>query len=141
MARMTAAECKAFILAKARPAVAAVVRADGRPHATPVWIALDGDQILFTTWHESLKGKALRRDPRVALSIDDDNPPFSFVVIEGTATLSDNVEDLRYWAGQIGGRYMGADHAEAYGARNGVPGELLVRVTITRMVGEKDVAA
>ena len=83
-------ECKQFILAKARPAVAAVVRADGRPHATPVWIALDGDRILFTTWHTSLKGKALLRDPRVALSIDDDEPPFSYVVIEGTATLSDN---------------------------------------------------
>ena len=36
---------------------------------------------------------------------------------------------------------MGADQAEAYGARNGVPGELLVRVTIDKMVGEKDVAA
>ena len=141
MGRMTVDECKAFILAKARPAVAAVVLADGRPHATPVWIDLDGDQIVFTTWHESLKARALRRDPRVALSVDDDAPPFSFVVIEGTATVSEDVEDLRYWAGRIGGRYMGADQAEAYGTRNGVPGELLVRVTITRMVGEKDVAA
>jgi PPOX class probable F420-dependent enzyme len=141
MARMTADECKAFILAKARPAVAAVVRADGRPHATPIWIDLDGDQIVFTTWHTSLKGKALRRDPRIGLSIDDDAPPFSFVVIEGTATLSDDPADLRYWAGRIGGRYMGADQAEAYGTRNGVPGELLVRVTIDQMVGEKDVAA
>jgi hypothetical protein len=36
---------------------------------------------------------------------------------------------------------MGADQAAAYGARNGVPGELLVRVTITKMVGMTDVAA
>jgi PPOX class probable F420-dependent enzyme len=141
MGRMTVEECKAFILAQARPAIAAVVRADGRPHATPVWIDLDGDQIVFTTWHESLKAKALRRDPRIALTIDDDAPPFAFVVIEGTATLSDESVGLRYWAGRIGGRYMGADQAAAYGARNGVPGELLVRVTITKMVGMTDVAA
>jgi PPOX class probable F420-dependent enzyme len=141
MGRMTVDECKAFIRAKARPAVAAVVRADGRPHATPVWIDLDGDQIVFTTWHESLKARALLRDPRVALCIDDDAPPFAFVVIEGTATLSGDSADLRYWAGRIGGRYMGADQADAYSARNGVPGELLVRVTITKIVGMTDVAA
>ncbi len=140
MANMTADECKQFILEKPRPAVAAVVRADGRPHASPIWIDLDGDDIIFTTGYDSLKGKALRRDPRVALSIDDDQPPFSFVVIEGTVTISEDPADLRYWAGRLGGRYMGQDQAEAYGARNGVKGELLIRVTITNMVGMKDVA-
>lgn len=140
MARMTADECKQFILERARPAVAAVVRADGRPHASPIWIDLDGDDIIFTTEETSLKGKALRRDPRISLSIDDDQPPFSFVIIEGTVTLSEDPADLRYWAGRLGGRYMGQDKAEAYGARNGVPGELLVRVTVRNMVGTKDVA-
>ncbi len=140
MARMTTEECKQFILAKVRPAVAAVVRADGRPHASPIWIDLDGDDIIFTTDENSLKGKALRRDPRISLSIDDDAPPFSFVVIEGTVTLSDDSADLRYWSARLGGRYMGQDKAEAYGARNGVPGELLVRVTVRNMVGMKDIA-
>ncbi len=140
MAHMTKEECKQFILEKARPAIAAVVRADGRPHASPIWIDLDGDDIIFNTGEDSLKGKALRRDPRISLSIDDDQPPFSFVVIEGTVTLSEDPADLRYWAGRLGGRYMGQDQAEAYGARNGVPGELLVRVTVRNMVGMKDVA-
>src|SRR5438874_9625959 len=140
MKRMTYEECKQFLLEKPRPAVAAVVRADGRPHATPVWIDMDGDQIVFTTWHDSLKAKALRRDPRVSLCVDDDEPPFSFVTIEGTATISEDLADLKHWAGRIGGRYMSEDRAEEYGQRNGVPGELLVRVSISKATGYKDMA-
>jgi hypothetical protein len=47
---------------------------------------------------------------------------------------------VRAWAARIGGRYMGADRAEEFGARNGVPGELLVRVTPERVVSARDVA-
>lgn len=141
MTRMTSEECKQFLLDKPRPAIASVVRADGRPHATPIWIDMDGGQIVFTTGRDSLKGKALLRDPRVSLCVDDDQPPFSFVTLDGTATISEDLSDLQYWAGRIGGRYMGHDQAEAYGKRNGVPGELLVRVTILNISGQKDVAA
>jgi PPOX class probable F420-dependent enzyme len=141
MVKMTGDEWKQFVREKPRPAVAAVTRADGRPHATPVWIDLDGDQILFTTWHESVKGKALRANPWISLVVQDDNAPFSFVVIEGTVTISEDPAELRYWAGRLGGRYMGADQTEAYAARNGVPGELVVRVTPRRVVAERDVAA
>jgi PPOX class probable F420-dependent enzyme len=84
----------------------ATVRADGRPHVTPVWIALDGDDIVFTTHETSLKGKALRRDPRVCLCVDDERPPFSNVIVDGTATLSPELDDLLRWATVIGGRYM-----------------------------------
>ena len=141
MVRMTGEEWKRFVLEKPRPAVAAVARPDGRPLATPVWIDMDGDQILFTTWHESGKGKALRANPRVTLVVQDEDPPFSFVVIEGTVTISDAPAEVRYWAGRLGGRYMGADQTEAYAARNGIPGEVLVRVTPRRVVAERDVAA
>jgi PPOX class probable F420-dependent enzyme len=141
MERMTTEECKQFILDKPRPAIAAVLRVDGRPHSTPIWIDFDGDQIIFTTWHESLKAKALRRDPRISICVDDDLPPFSFVTLNGTASITEDLDELRYWAGRIGGRYMGEDKAEAYGARNAVPGELLVRVTIQSITGTRDVAA
>ncbi|MCU1378382.1 MAG: F420-dependent protein, partial [Acidimicrobiales bacterium] len=50
------------------------------------------------------------------------------------------LDDLRAVATRIGGRYMGADRAEALGARNGVPGELVVRVRPTHVVAVKDVA-
>src|SRR5438045_2735875 len=59
MKRMTNQEWKEFLLEKPRPVIASVVRADGRPHATPVWVDMDGEQIIFTTGRDSLKGKAL----------------------------------------------------------------------------------
>lgn len=62
-------------------------------------------------------------------------------MIEGTASFSTDSDALLYWATRIAGRYMGEDLAEAYGKRNGVPGELLVRVTPTRVLFEKDIAS
>ena len=55
---------------------------------------------------------------------------------EGTAEVADGAEDLLYWATRIAGHYMGANRAEEYGRRIGVPAELLVRV-ITPKVGAK----
>ena len=48
--------------------------------------------------------------------------------------------DLLSWATRIGGRYMGAGLAEQYGRRNGVPGELLVRIIPEVVRGEANVA-
>jgi PPOX class probable F420-dependent enzyme len=119
----------------------ATTRRDGRPHVAPIWFALDDDgSLVFTTYEESLKGRTLRRDPRAALCVDDEVPPFSFVTVEGVVEISEDLDELRRWATIIGGRYMGADAAEAYGARNGVPGELLCRLCPTRIASAKDVA-
>ena len=53
----------------------ATVRKDGRPHVAPIWFDLDDDgSIVFTTGAESLKGRSIRRDPRVCLYIDDERP-------------------------------------------------------------------
>jgi hypothetical protein len=43
-------------------------------------------------------------------------------------------------AARIGGRYMGAGQATEFGARNGVPGELLVRVTLARVIAQRAVS-
>jgi PPOX class probable F420-dependent enzyme len=117
-----------------------VVRADGSPHVAPVWVDLDGDDIVFTTSSETIKGKAILRDPRVSLCWDDERPPFAFVTVAGTAATSTDPEQLRYWTARLGGRYMGEDQAEAYGERNAAPGELVVRVTPTKVVAKVDVA-
>lgn len=140
MQKMTDAECRAFLSAETRTLKVATVRADGRPHLAPVWFVLDGEQIIFTTWQTSAKGINLRRDPRVSLCVDDDTPPFAFVLIEGTVTLSDTTDDLILWATRIAERYMGTENAEAYGKRNGVPGELLVRVTPTKIIAQTGIA-
>ena len=114
--------------------------ADGRPHIAPVWFDLDGETVVFTTWHATVKAANIRHDPRVCLCVDDDRPPFSFVIIEGTATFVDDLDALRIWATRIAGRYMGQNLAASYGQRNGVPGELLVRVTPTRIVAQANIA-
>jgi hypothetical protein len=61
-------------------------------------------------------------------------------VIDGTAEISEDPDELRTTASRIGGRYMGEDRAEEYGRRNGVPGELIVRVRPTRITSAKDLA-
>jgi PPOX class probable F420-dependent enzyme len=133
-------EWKAFVLGAPRTGKLATVRADGRPHVVPVWVAVDGDDIVFNAGENTAKVKAIRREPRVSICFDDERPPFSFVTVEGRATLSDDLDEVRRWATVIGGRYMGEDRAEEFGARNGVPGELLVRVTPIRVIGEMDLA-
>ena len=130
-----------FVLARpARTAKLGVVRSDGSPHVAPVWIDLDGDEVVFMTSAETIKGRAILRDPRVVLCWDDERPPFSFVTLYGSATVSDDPEALLTWATRIGGRYMGLDRAEEYGRRNAVPPEMVVRVAPTRVVAKVDVA-
>src|SRR3972149_5431742 len=139
MQKMTDSECRDFLLKGTRTGKIATVREDGRPDVVPIWFVLDGEDLVFTTWHESVKAMNMRRDPRVCICIDDDRPPFAYVQIEGTAEFSEIPQDLLYWATRIAGRYMG-DQAEAYGKRNSARGEVLVRVHPMRMTGVKDVA-
>jgi PPOX class probable F420-dependent enzyme len=142
MATMSESEIRAFLLEGTRTAKLATIRKDGRPHVAPVWFLVDDDgAVVFTTGAGSVKGRSLRRDGRVALTVDDEHPPYSFVMIEGTASVSEDLSALKQWATRIGGRYMGADRAEEYGARNGVAGELLVRVRPDRVVAQRNIAA
>jgi len=139
MTAMNPDEYRAFLQEGTRTLKLATTRDDGRPHVAPVWFLLDGDTIVFTTGAETVKGKALRRDGHVALCVDDERPPFAFVLIEGTAMISTDTAELRRWATRIAARYMGADQAEEFGARNGAAGELLVRVASTHVVAQRDV--
>jgi PPOX class probable F420-dependent enzyme len=139
--KMTDEEWRAFVSHGTRTGKLSTVRADGSPHVAPIWFLLDGDELVFNTGKETVKGRNLARDERVALCVDDDRPPFHFVVLNGRARLSEDLTELRHWATRIAARYMGEDRAEEYGARNGVPGELLVRVTVEQVVAVKDLAA
>ncbi|HEV8045040.1 MAG TPA: PPOX class F420-dependent oxidoreductase [Rubrobacter sp.] len=140
MQEMTAAELREFLLGRARTASLATVRADGRPHVAPIWFDLDGETLVFTTGEDSVKGRNMARDPRVSLCIDDEEPPFHFVLIDGSAESTSGDPDLLYWSTRLGGRYMGAERAEEYGRRNAVEGELLVRVTPRKILAYRDIA-
>lgn len=106
----------------------------------PIWIELDGDEVVFMTSASTVKGRAILRDPRVSLCWDDERPPFSFVTVTGMATTSVDSADLLYWGTRIGGRYMGAERAEEFGRRNAVPPEMVVRVKPSRIVTKMNVA-
>ncbi len=124
----------------ARTAKLAVTRADGSPHVAPVWADLDGDQIVFMTSAETVKGKSIRRDGRVCLCWDDDRPPFDFVIIRGHGR---DVHRPRRspLLGHADRRSLhGAEQADAYGERNAVPPEMVVRVTPTRVVAERAIS-
>ncbi|MFD5270360.1 PPOX class F420-dependent oxidoreductase [Streptomyces sp. NPDC058335] len=138
--KMTDEEWRAFVSQGTRTGKLSTVRADGSPHVAPIWFLLDGDHVVFNTGEETVKGRNLARDGRVALCVDDDRPPFDFVVLQGRARISEDLDQVRLWATRIAARYMGEERAEAFGARNGVPGELLVRVRIEKVLAQKAVA-
>ncbi|MFI1179357.1 PPOX class F420-dependent oxidoreductase [Streptomyces sp. NPDC020799] len=138
--KMNKDEWRAFLSAGTRTGKLSTVRADGSPHIAPIWFVLDGDDLVFNTGADTVKGRNLARDGRMALCVDDDRPPFSFVTVQGHAELGDDLDEVRSWATRIARRYMGDERAEEYGARNGVPGELVVRVRIDTVVALASVA-
>jgi PPOX class probable F420-dependent enzyme len=113
---------------------------DGRPLVAPVWFIVDDGQVVFNTGKTTAKGRALARDPRVVMCVDDPRPPYSFVQIQGVAAISEDPQELLDIATRTGRRYMGADRAEEFGRRNGVPGELVVRIRPTKIRQAFDVA-
>ena len=140
MRNMTHGEALEFLAHGTRTGKVATVRANGQPHVTPIWFVVDGDDLVFNTWHENSMYKRLLRDPRASLIVDLEEPPYAYVMVQGTVTISDDLDEVRTFATEIGARYMGVERAEEYGERNGVPGELVVRLHIDRMIAKGDIA-
>ena len=132
-------EITAFLSAGTRTGKVGWTAADGRPLVAPVWFVVEDGTLLFTTDKETPKGRAIRRDPRLVLCVDLEEPPYAFVQVQGVATVSEDPTDVVRSATVIAGRYMGADRAEEFGRRNGVPGELLVRLRPTKVIAQLDI--
>jgi PPOX class probable F420-dependent enzyme len=137
---MTKAEAWAFLNEPVRPAVLATTRPDGRPHSAPISYLLEGETVIFITGHASVKGTNLQHDPRLSICVQDEEPPHSFVAIEGVATLSADPADLVDVATRLGGRYNGDDRAEEFGKRNSGHEQFIARVAVTNIVGTNNVA-
>lgn len=140
MHEMPEEERRAFLLEGTRTGKLATVRRDGRPHVVPIWFVLDGDDVVLTTGAGTVKGRNIRRDPRVCLCVDDEDPPYAYVMVEGEAQISEDPDALLSWATRLGHRYMGADRAEEFGRRNAVEGELLVRIRPTKTLARAAIA-
>jgi PPOX class probable F420-dependent enzyme len=137
---MTDEQVRDFLTHGYRTGKLATTRADGRPHVAPVWFVLDGADLIFMTGAGTVKGKALRRDPRAAISVDLEEPPYAFVLVEGTVELSEDLTEMLPWSIAIAERYMGAEQAKQFGRRNAVEGEMLVRLRPSRIVAVADLA-
>ena len=128
-----------FLSAGTRTGMLGYVAADGRPLVVPVWFIVDNGRLVFNTGKNSAKGHALARDPRTVITVDDPRPPYSFVQVQGVATITEDPAELLDTATRIGGRYMGPERAEEFGSRNSAPGELVVRVEPTKVIEAFDV--
>lgn len=102
----------------------ATLMPDGSPQVSPVWVDVEDGQVLFNTAEGRLKPQNLRRDPRVAISIVDDENPYESMLIRGKAVeLTQEGADDHIDA--LANRYMGVDE---YPLRQ--PGEERVIVKI-----------
>ncbi|WP_307108522.1 PPOX class F420-dependent oxidoreductase [Rhodococcus sp. SORGH_AS_0303] len=138
---MTEDQWRVFVSAGTRTGKLATVRADGSPHVAPLWFLLDDKELVFQTETTSVKGRNLARDPRFALVVDDDRPPYSFVMFQGTARIDHDPTEARRWAGRLGAQYMGDDRVDEYSERNGGPGIVTVHGRIDKVSAFDGVAA
>ncbi len=102
----------------------AVVRPDGSPQTSVVWIDWDGESALFTTRRDRAKGRYLERDPRINITVFDLEDPYRYLEIEGTATLED--EGAAEHIDEMSHKYRGVDYPEP-------DGRVLVRVRPERV--------
>jgi PPOX class probable F420-dependent enzyme len=140
MRHMTHEEAIGFLSAGTRTGKLATVRGNGAPHVTPIWFVVDDDELVFNTWHTSAKAKHLTRDPRASLVVDLEEPPYGYALVEGEVAISRDLDEIVRFATRIGARYMGPDRAQEFGARNGVEGELLVRLHMDRLIAVDDIS-
>ncbi len=116
-----------FVSTGTRTGMLGYVAADGRPLVAPVWFVVDNGQLVFNTGRDTSKGRALARDSRVVICVDDPHPPYSFVQVQGVAKISEDPRTCWTSRPAPAVAYMGAERAEEFGRRNAVPGELVVR--------------
>jgi PPOX class probable F420-dependent enzyme len=137
---MTPERCREFLATGSLSAVLAAVRPDGRPHATPLWYGLDGDDVLISIGADTVKGRAIAAEPRVTLCVHEDKPPYSFVMVEGTAGIVTDPDDMRHIATEVGRRYVPAEALDGYVAYQTSPGKVGVRIRVDHLVGVDSVA-
>jgi hypothetical protein len=137
---MSEAEWRAFLQEGTRTGKLATTRRDGRPHVVPIWFVLEGDDVVFNTGVQTVKGRSLARTGWASICVDDDRPPYSFVTVSGPVTISADRDEVLPYATRIGARYMGEEVAERFGRRNAVDGELLVRLRAEHVLAVRGVA-
>ena len=123
MADVLSEKARALI---ARPVLAslATLNPDGSPQITPLWVDLDGDDVVFNTAQGRKKARNLERDARVAVTVIDPDDQYNVVAFQGTVTdVTTDGADAHIDA--LAKKYLGVD---TYPMRR--EGEVRIRVTV-----------
>jgi len=109
-----------------RPVLASLstLNADGSPQISPLWIDLDGDNVVFNTAKGRVKARNIERDPRVAATVIDPSDAYNVVAFRGTVidVTTTGADDHIDWLAR---KYLGVD---SYPNRR--PGEVRIRVVV-----------
>jgi PPOX class probable F420-dependent enzyme len=136
-------EVRAFLTEGTRTGKLGFVAADGRALVAPVWFMVEGPdeapELVFNTGKNTAKGRAVARDPRLALCVDLAEPPYGFVQVQGEATVSEDPDELLRTATAIAARYVGEERAEDFGRRNAGPGEIVVRLRPRKVLAQLNI--
>ncbi|HEX4254936.1 MAG TPA: PPOX class F420-dependent oxidoreductase [Streptosporangiaceae bacterium] len=141
MASITDPAVHTFLTTGTRTGKLAYTNAAGRVLVAPIWYILEDGDLIFNTGADTVKGKFLAREHQATICVDLEEPPYAFVQIQGNAELSNDPSELLRTATAIAARYMGPDQADEFGQRNGVPGELVIRLRPTKVLASFDVVA
>jgi len=87
----------------------ATIMEDGSPQVSPVWVDVEGDQILFNTAKGRVKEQNMRRDPRVAISIADKDNQYDKVDIRGRVVDWVDGDEALSHIDRMAKKYMGED--------------------------------
>ena len=117
MPQLSADEREAFLDQPGILCRIATIRPDGAPHVAPVWFIHDAGEIVVTPRKESAWLEHIRRDPRVAVTIDEEAGPYRKVTLEGVARFRFDIgrdDEWRDLYRRIARRYVPEAGAEHY---------------------------
>ena len=86
----------------------ATLMPDGSPHVSVVWVDVDGDRIVVNTQEGRVKPRNVRKDPRVSISIYDQQNPYKSATVTGRVVgiTHEGAEESIH---KLAKKYMGVD--------------------------------
>jgi|SRR3954447_13906283 len=99
----------AALLDKPNHAVIATLNADGSVHSTIIWINVEGDSIAFNSAKGRIWPANLERDPRVTLTLLNQENPYEYAVLTGSAVVADTGEDADRHMDTLSQKYLDQD--------------------------------
>jgi hypothetical protein len=112
------------------PARLAYVWTDNTPRVVPIWFHWNGKEIVLATPPKAPKLKALRKNPKVALTIDDNVFPHKVLLVRGAARLETLKGVVPEYA-MAAERYFGKEQGAAWVKQMGAMIQEMVRITVT----------